>query len=144
MPVITVAPDATLGEAARVMHRRTVKRLAVVDPESGTIVGIVSRTDLLKVFLREDAEIAREIREDVIRRTLWIDPDTIRLVVRDGVVKIEGQVERRSLIPVLERLVLSTEGVIAFEPRLSYLTDDTAAPTELPLPWTSIVPKVRS
>jgi CBS-domain-containing membrane protein len=144
VPVIAVGPDATLGEAARMMHRRTVKRLVVVDPESGALVGIVSRTDLLKVFLREDAQIAREIREDVIRRTLWIDPDTIRVVVRDGVVKIEGQVERRSLIPILERLVLSTEGVVAFEHRLSYLTDDTAPPTELPLPWTSIVPKVRS
>ena len=76
--------------------------------------------------------------------TLWIDPDTIRVVVNDGVVTIEGQVERRSLIPVLDRLVLSTEGVIAFEHRLSYLTDDTSSPSDLPLPWTSIVPKVRS
>jgi CBS domain-containing protein len=140
-PVITIRPDATLGEAARLMHSRSVKRLVVTDPEDGSILGIVSRTDLLKVFLREDAEIEREIREDVIRRTLWIDPDTIRVVVRDGVVKLEGQVERRSLIPVLERLVLSTEGVVAFEPTLSYLTDDTAPPSDLPLPWTSLVPK---
>lgn len=144
VPVITVGPEATLGEAARLMHRRAVKRLPVVDPDTGGILGIVSRTDLLKVFLRADAEIAREIREDVIRRTLWIDPDTIRVVVNDGVVTIDGQVERRSLIPVLERLVLSTEGVVAFEHHLGYLTDDTAPPTDLPLPWTSIVPKVRS
>ncbi len=142
VPVISVGPDASLGEAARLMHRRTVKRLPVVDPDSGAILGIVSRTDLLKVFLREDADIANEIREDVIRRTLWIDPDTIRAVVRDGVVTIEGQLERRSLIPVLERLVLSTEGVVAFEHRLTYLTDDTAPPSDLPLPWTTIVPKV--
>jgi CBS-domain-containing membrane protein len=141
-PAITIGPDASLGEAARLMHRRMVKRLPVVDPDSGVILGIVSRTDLLKVFMRDDEEIAREIREDVVRRTLWIDPATIRIVVRDGVVAIQGQVERRSLIPVLERLVLSTEGVVAFENHLSYLFDDTAPPTDLPLPWTTIVPKV--
>ena len=66
-PAITIGPDATLGEAARLMHRRAVKRLPVVDPADGTILGIVSRTDLLKVFLRDDAEIAREVREDVIQ-----------------------------------------------------------------------------
>ena len=74
-----------------------MKRLPVVDPAERTILGIVSRADLLKVFLRDDAEIARELREDVIRRTLWIDPDTIRILVRDGIVTMEGQVEHRDL-----------------------------------------------
>ena len=141
-PVITIAPEASLGEAARLMHRRSVKRLPVVDPDTGRMVGIVSRTDLLKVFLRQDEEIAREIREDVVRRTLWIDPDTIRVVVRAGIVTVEGQIERRSLIPVLERLVLSTEGVVAFAQDLSYLTDDTA-PADLSTPWTTLMPKAR-
>jgi hypothetical protein len=59
------------------------------------------------------------------------------------VVTIEGQVERRSLIPVLDRLVLSTEGVVAFQSHVSYVTDDTSSPSDLPLPWTSIVPKAR-
>lgn len=142
-PVITIAPGASLGEAARLMHRRAVKRLPVVDPASGQIVGIVSRTDLLKVFLREDEQIAREIREDVVRRTLWIDPDTIRVVVRTGIVTIEGRLERRSLIPVLERLVLSTEGVVAFDHSLTYLTDDTAQTADLPSTWTALLPRVR-
>jgi CBS domain-containing protein len=125
-PAITIGPAATIGEAARLMHRHAVKRLPVVDPVDGSILGIVSRSDLLKVFLREDAEIAHEIREDVIRRTLWIDPHTMRVVVRDGVVTVEGQLERRSLLPIVERLVLSTEGVVAFEDRLSYPPDDGA------------------
>jgi CBS domain-containing protein len=142
-PPITIEPDASLGEAARLMHRRAVKRLPVVDRETGQIVGIVSRSDLLKVFLRDDEEIAREIREDVIRRTLWIDPDTIGVVVRAGVVAIEGQLERRSLIPVLERLVLSTEGVVAFEHNLSYVTDDTVPTESLLSTWTTLMPKAR-
>jgi len=141
-PVITIAPEASIEEAARLMHRRSVKRVPVVDPDTGRIVGIVSRTDLLKVFLRDDEEIAREIREDVVRRTLWIDPDTIRVVVRAGVVTVEGQIERRSLIPVLERLVLSTEGVVAFAKNLTYLTDDTP-PVDPSTPWTTLVPQAR-
>jgi CBS domain-containing protein len=140
-PAITVAPDASIGEAARLLHRMAVKRLPVVDPGDGRIVGIVSRTDVLKVFLREDEEIAREIREDVIRRTLWIEPDTIRVVVRAGVVTIQGQLERRSLIPVLERLVLATEGVVAVEADLSYASDDTGTTRDVTTTWTSLFPR---
>ena len=136
-PAITIAPAATLGDAARLMHSRAVKRLPVVDSDDGTILGIVSRTDLLKVFLRDDAEIAREVREDVIRRTLRIDPDTIRIVVRDGVVTMEGQVEHRRLRSVLERLVLSCEGVVGVDSRLTYLPDHSVPLTHLPIPWIS-------
>ena len=136
-PAITIGPAATLGEAARLMHRRAVKRLPVVDPDDRTILGIVSRTDLLKVFLRDDAEIAREVREDVIRRTLWIDPDTIRVVVRDGVVMMEGQVEHRSLRSFLEELVLSCEGVVGVDNRLTSLPHDTVPRAHLPIPWIS-------
>jgi len=142
VPVISVTPEAPLGEAARRMHRKEVKRLPVVDAD-GRLVGIVSRADLLRVFLREDAEVAREIREDVIRRTLWIDPATIQIVVRDGVVTMKGQVERRSLLPVVERLVASVEGVVAVNDRLSYASDDTA-PGEMPTPWTTLAPRARS
>ena len=139
-PVLSVGPDATSGEAARRMHRGRVKRLPVVDAD-GHLVGIVSRADLLRVFLREDAEIAREIREDVIRRTLWIDPDTIQIVVREGVVTIRGQVERRSLLAILDRLVASIPGVIAVNDRLSYAADDTVA-SETPTPWNVLAPRV--
>jgi CBS-domain-containing membrane protein len=122
------------------MHRGQVKRLPVVDAD-GHLVGIVSRADLLRVFLREDAEIAREIREDVIRRTLWIDPDTIRIVVREGVVTIRGQIERRSLLPILDRLVASIPGVVAVNDRLSYSVDDRVA-GEMPTPWSVLAPRV--
>ena len=133
-PPLTIRPDATLGEAARLMYDRGVKRLPVVDADRGTIVGIVSRSDLLKVFLREDAEIADEIREDVIRRTLWMDDRAMRVVVSDGVVTLEGQVERRSLLTLIERLALSVDGVVAVNDRLSYLEDDSV--TQMPvLPW---------
>jgi CBS domain-containing protein len=138
-PVVTVSPDASLGEAARLMHHHLVKRLPVVAPDR-TVLGIVSRADLLKVFLRRDADIAREVSEDIIRRTLWIDPATIRVTVREGVVSLEGQIERRSLIRVLVGLVQELEGVVGVESRLSYLVDDTEPSSELPLPWTALTP----
>ena len=123
-PVVTIAPEATLGEAARLMRRKGVKRLPVTDA-TGRILGVLSRSDLLKVFLREDAAIEREVLEDVIRRTLWIDPDTVQIEVRDGVVLLGGQLERRSLIPVVERLVMAVEGVVGIDEHLSFLLDDT-------------------
>ncbi|MFB3737607.1 MAG: CBS domain-containing protein [Candidatus Velamenicoccus archaeovorus] len=138
-PVVTVTPEASLGDAARLMHRHQVKRLPVVGP-GGEVLGIVSRADLLKVFLRQDAEIEAEIREDIIRRTLWIEPSTIRVVVRSGVVGLEGQIERRSLIPVLIGLVQAVEGVVGVDNHLTYLEDDTSPSHELPLPWTAITP----
>jgi CBS-domain-containing membrane protein len=136
-PVVTVGPGATLGEAAGLMHRRAVKRLPVVDG-SGRILGILSRADLLKVFLRDDGEIEREVREDVIRRTLWIDPDTVSVAVRDGVARLEGQLERRSLIPMIEQLVTAVEGVVGVEEHLSFLVDDTVPTPEIPTPWTAV------
>ena len=136
-PVVTVTPDASLGEAARLMHRRGVKRLPVVD-DGGKILGILSRADLLKVFLREDVDIEHEVREDVVRRTLWIDPDTVTVSVRDGVVHLDGQLERRSLIPVLERLVTAVEGVVGVEEHLTFGVDDTTSSPEIPVPWTAV------
>jgi CBS domain-containing protein len=136
-PVVTIAPDASLGDAARLMTRRGVKRLPVVGPD-GRLMGIVSRSDLLKVFLRSDADIVRVIREDVIRRTLWMDPFAIRVVVHEGVAALEGQVERRSLIAVLVGLVRGIDGVVDVENRLSFLVDDIAPSADLPLPWASL------
>jgi CBS domain-containing protein len=122
-PVVWASPDQSLGEAARLMYRRGVKRLPVLDADR-RIVGIVSRVDLLDVFLRSDDEIAEEVRGEVIGRTLWMEPDTIRIVVHEGVVTLEGQVERRSLLPVIERLVGAVEGVVAVDDRMTYANDD--------------------
>jgi CBS-domain-containing membrane protein len=122
-PAITVAPDASLAEAARLLHRHQIKRLPVLDP-AGPLVGIVSRADLLKVFLRSDDQIAREVRQDVLRRALWVDPDTIDVEVGDGVVTLTGQLERRSLIPITVSLVHGLAGVVDVVDRLGFEFDD--------------------
>jgi CBS-domain-containing membrane protein len=122
-PAITIGPDATVAEAARLLHRHQIKRLPVVDP-AGPLLGIVSRADLLKVFLRGDDQIAREVRQDVLLRALWVNPDTVVVEVRDGVVTLIGQLERRSLIPIAVSLVRGLDGVVDVVDRLTFEVDD--------------------
>ena len=132
-PVVAVGPDATLREAARLILERKVKRLPVVD-DGGRIIGIVSRADLLKVFLRPDNEILDEVTKSVFLRTLWLEPDTVKATVREGVVRLDGVVEQRSMLPLVVGLVKGVDGVIGVDSHLGYQVDDTARPG-LPLTW---------
>jgi CBS domain-containing protein len=122
-PAATVAPTATITEAARRMHTAGVKRLPVVD-ETGRLVGIVSRADLLKVFTRPDEAIRSQIISKVIVGELMMDPSRFFIEVDDGVVLLQGKVERSSLIPYLVRAVRHVEGVVRVEDQLSFDVDD--------------------
>jgi CBS domain-containing protein len=123
--VVAISPDATVAEAARRMHTAKVKRLPVVD-RSGQLLGIVSRSDLLKVFDRSDQDIRREIIEDVIVGEFMMAPSRFFLHVTDGVVVLQGRVERRSLLPYVVRAVQGVEGVVRVENRLTYDLDPDA------------------
>jgi CBS-domain-containing membrane protein len=112
-PAITIHPDATLPAAARVMNSHHLKRLPVVDPD-GKLIGIVSRCDLLSVFLRPDEDIAREVNE-MLSQILLADPASITARVRNGVVTLTGQpgsAGERDLIPVAVRLTWDIDGVV--------------------------------
>lgn len=121
--VVTVRREMTVPEAAKLMLDAQVKRLPVI-ADDGKVVGIVSRRDLLQPFLRTDEEIEREIREDVIFRTMWIDPTTIGVEVDRGCVRLRGTVERKSVAEILVELVHRVEGVVAVEDELGYRWDD--------------------
>ncbi|WP_329315721.1 CBS domain-containing protein [Streptomyces sp. NBC_01278] len=95
-PVLTARPEWGIVETARFLHERGAKRLPVVDG-TGTLVGIVSRTDLLRPMLRRD-----EIVDDVLGRTLRMTPGGVAVTVSEGVVSLSGQVEERSAIPVAD------------------------------------------
>ncbi|MGW1809749.1 CBS domain-containing protein [Streptomyces sp. NPDC002078] len=110
-PAVTVAADATLAHAARLMARTRVKRLPVVGRD-GTLRGIVSRSDLLKVFLRDDEEIAEEVGREVVVRLFGPRAATVRVEVRDGVVTLAGRVRETALIPVAARLARAVAGVV--------------------------------
>jgi CBS domain-containing protein len=123
-PAVTVGPDVPVAEAARLLHRHGVKRLPVVDP-AGPLLGIVSRADLLKVFLRSDDEIASDVRQEVLLRSLWVDPDSVTVDVRDGVVTLGGRLERRSQATIAVSLVHALDGVVDVVDRLTFELDDT-------------------
>jgi osmotically-inducible protein OsmY len=107
-------------------------------------VGIVSRSDVLRVFLRTDGEICDEIRREVIARTLWLDPSRLGVTVSDGVVTLEGQVENHSLADWMATLAAKVDGVVGVENRLTYQIDDRAIPPSALVPyWTVYAPGVR-
>lgn len=130
-PALCVGLGASLTEAARLMHRRAVKRLPVLDAR-GKLVGIVSRHDLLKTYLRSDESIRREIRVEVLQKEMWIDNLAMDVDVKDGVVALVGEVETKSLADLVTRMVGSVEGVVGVDSRLAFRLDDTHVKPELP------------
>ncbi|MFI9749526.1 CBS domain-containing protein [Streptomyces collinus] len=113
-PALTVQADTTLAQAARILARAKVKRLPVVD-ELGMLQGIVSRADLLKVFLRDDEDIAEEVRREVVSYLFPAPASAVRVTVREGVVKLGGRMRDTSLVPVAARLIRAVEGVVDVE-----------------------------
>lgn len=111
IPAVTVTAGATLAQAARIMAHAGVKRLPVVD-ELGCLEGVVSRGDLLKVFLRSDEDIAEEVHREIVSSLFRAPLSPIRVKVEEGVVTLSGRVRDTSLVPVAARLVRAVEGVV--------------------------------
>lgn len=109
-PAVCVHPDSTVAQAARIMARCHVKRLPVTDSE-GRLRGIVSRSDLLRVFLRSDEDIAAEVRREVIR-PLFPGESSVTVEVHDGSVTLSGDVVEPGLIAVSTRLTRAIDGVV--------------------------------
>ncbi|MEV0412805.1 CBS domain-containing protein [Streptomyces sp. NPDC050448] len=122
-PAVTVHAQQTVAEAARIMTQRSVERLPVVDEEE-RLVGIVTRRDLLRVYLRPDPEIRRHVIEDVLTDTMRLPPGSVDPHVLAGVVTLEGRLERSSQIPVLIRLTEQLGGVVAVVDQLTAQYDD--------------------
>lgn len=112
-PPITIYPDASVAAAARLMNAHRIRRLPVVDPE-GRLLGIVSRRDLLTIFLRPDEQIAREVR-DILAELLPDQKDSIQVAVHNGLVTLTGHptaTGERDLLPLAVRLAWDVEGVV--------------------------------
>jgi CBS domain-containing protein len=122
--VVTIGPDADIADAARLMHERRLKRLPVVDLEDD-VLGVVSRSDLLQIFLRPDAEIAKEIRS-VIDRAPTLEAEEINVKVATGVVALRGKVESRSQADALVDAVRSVAGVVDVQDQLACDVNDLA------------------
>jgi len=114
-PAITIGPEATIPAAARLMNTHHVRRLPVID-EDGKLVGIVSRRDLLSVFLRPDADIVNDARQ-VLGELPLADPKDVIVTVRHGVVSLTGTMRPepgrgQDLISLALRLIWDIDGVV--------------------------------
>ena len=121
--VVTTGPDTEVYDAAKMMTFQDIKRLPVVDEDS-RLLGIISRADIVSVFTRPDDVIEDEIREDLIRRVLFIDPDELNVTVTNGVVTFVGEIGTRNEARLLVELASRLDGVLHVESKLVWRLDD--------------------
>ncbi|MDA2978531.1 MAG: CBS domain-containing protein [Actinomycetota bacterium] len=121
--VKTIPPDMDIIGAARFMKDQDVKRLVVA--EDGKMVGIISRFDIVAAFTRPDDLIEDEIKEDLLRRVLFVDPETVEVAVSNGVVTLVGSIGTRNEARLVEELARRLDGVVDVANRLTWRIDDT-------------------
>jgi CBS domain-containing protein len=118
-PPVTVGPDEPVTDAARLMYSRRVKRLPVTN-QDGKLIGIVSRSDVLSVYNRPDADILHDITQHLILDTFLCDPASFTVSVRDGIVTIAGTPETAAVGRDIIDAARHVEGVVAVRDRLNY------------------------
>lgn len=121
--IVSVHPDSPIALAAREMHARGFKRLPVVDSQ-GRLVGIVSRGDVLKVFLRSDAELEAEVRGILDHAERTFAGGRLAAKVTGGVVDLEGSMRSKNQVDATVRAVAAVDGVIGIYSRIAYETND--------------------
>ncbi len=120
--VVTAAPDASVRELIHLMTSRGVNRIPIT--ESGRVIGIVTRADILRTLVRPDTAITEEVRWKLLH-DLWIDPTELTISTRDGIVTIAGEVPTRSEAELVKHWTAATEGVVDIDARgLRYRIDD--------------------
>jgi len=118
-PAVTIGPDEPVTHAARLMYNQRVKRLPVISND-GKLIGIVSRSDVLSVYSRPDADIRHEITQDLILERYLCDPAHFTVTVKDGIVTIEGAPETTAVGRDIIESARHVEGVVAVRDRLTY------------------------
>ena len=116
-PAVTISKHRPVAVAAKLMVESGMNRLPVV--EDGKLIGIVTRADLVRAFIRDDTVIATEIRDDVIARSMWLEPNTVQVEVEDGEVTLAGRVDSEADAELLVGLVSRVPGVVDITSRLS-------------------------
>lgn len=126
-PPITVTPAASIAAAARLAARSRVRSLPVVN-DDGTLLGIVTRDDMVKVFLRSDEDIAHDVHRDVVDHLPTMPGHRVHIAVSDGVVTLSGRVGSSLGARSLEHRVRAVAGVVEVQNDMTYDVDDAYLP----------------
>ncbi len=130
-PPVTIGPDEPVTRAARLMYTQRVKRLPVTS-DDGTLLGIVSRSDVVSVYSRPDAEIRHQVTQDLILGTFLCDLDRFTVTVKDGIVTVEGTPETSQVGYDIIDAVRHMEGVVFVRDRLSDPLGSSCLPDRSP------------
>lgn len=125
-PAVTIGEDESVTAAARRLADKRLRRLFVVDAD-GALIGVLSRHDILGMFLRSDTDIAADIEEQVLGKGMWLIPGTVTVQVTDGVATLDGKLDHRSSVEALTRLTQAVPGVVGVHTTVGYAFDDTVS-----------------
>jgi CBS domain-containing protein len=121
-PAITIRASQPVAEAARQMTAQHVNRLVVL--EGDDLIGIVTRADLVRAFVRTDEELVDVIKQEVLLRILWLDPAGFDVHVKRGVAMISGHAERRSTAEAVRSSVAMVPGIVRVDANIGWSLDD--------------------
>jgi len=124
-PAVTIASGRSVSDAAALMLELRIDRLPVVNGDR--LVGIVTRTDLVRAFTRADKAIEHEIRDDGIVKRFWIGPSHVDVSVDQGNVLLEGEVDAEEHANAIVAFALRTAGVVSVKSRLTWPGDAKVA-----------------
>jgi CBS domain-containing protein len=117
-PPVTIGSTRSIADAAGLMLELRIDRLPVVD--SGQLVGIVTRADLVRAFIRDDAEIESDIRRGGMLQRLWLDPESLDVQVEQGNVLLSGEVDTEEFATSIVAFAETTPGVVSVESTLTW------------------------
>jgi CBS domain-containing protein len=128
-PPVVTTPSTSIAEAARSAARARIRSLPVVAAD-GTLMGMVSRGDFLKLFLRSDADIRADIIRDVLQRPSERGRGQVRVKVEEGVATLSGRMESGL---AARRVVVETgrvPGVLAVHDDIDFEINDVVFPRQ--------------
>jgi CBS domain-containing protein len=125
-PAVVIRESETVSAAARLLAKKNVRRICVVDA-AGTLIGVVSRHDVIGTFLRDDDAIRADVEEHVFKRGMWLFPETLTAEVAGGVVTLDGSVEHRTTAQIAGQLTSAVPGVVGVRNNVRYELDDTVS-----------------
>lgn len=128
--VVYVSPATSVAEIADLMEERRIKRVVVLD--QGKLVGIVSRSNLLRALASSPPVVSESAADEEIRAALfaelaaqaWSKRSDNSVVVSDGVVHLWGLVTTRDEQRALELAAKGIKGVKSVQSHMIVLSEE--------------------